>query len=147
MQNSRLVDEMHVREQSIKQLREESGNLRTELQEQVALLSQFEVRFRQQSEGAQREIDSLRAQLSQNDVSTGRKSQSRNQPGQDGEASSALLAEAEQAVKVLATEKVQLLEAYELLEEDTGRLIDNAVDAEQKRVSELQKELQVSSIC
>ena len=133
MQNSRLVDEMHVREQSIKQLREESGNLRTELQEQVALLSQFEVRFRQQSEGAQREIDSLRAQLSQNDVSTGRKSQSRNQPGQDGEASSALLAEAEQAVKVLATEKVQLLEAYELLEEDTGRLIDNAVDAEQKR--------------
>ena len=48
---------------------------------------------------------------------------------------------------MLATEKVQLLEAYELLEEDTGRLIDNAVDAEQKRVSELQKELQVSSIC
>lgn len=144
MQNSRLVDELHVREQSIRQLREDSGNLRIELQEQVALLSQFEVRFRQQSEDAQREIDRVRAQLSQNDVSNGKKSQSWNQPGPDGEASSALLAEAEQAVKVLATEKVQLLEAYELLEEDTGRLIDDAVEKEQKRVSELQQDLQVS---
>lgn len=143
MQNSRLVDELHVREQNIRQLREESGNLRVELQEQVALLSEFEVRFRQQSEGAQREIDALRAQLSQNDVSTGKKSESRNTFRQDGEAQSALLAEAEQAVKVLATEKVQLLEAYELLEEDTGQLIDEAVDKQQKRVSELEQDLKV----
>ncbi|NJR42158.1 MAG: hypothetical protein HC767_05355 [Akkermansiaceae bacterium] len=143
MQNSRLVDELHAREQNIRQLREESRNLRVELQEQVALLSEFEVRFRQQSESAQREIDSLRAQQSQTDLSTGKNNQSRNVPGGDGEAESALLAEAEQAVKVLATEKVQLLEAYELLEEDTGRLIDEAVDKQQKQISKLEEELKV----
>lgn len=138
-----MVDELQAREQSIRQLREESLNLRVELQEQVALLSEFEIRFRQQSEGAQKEIDTLRAQLSQKDVSNGKKSQSRHFSGQDGEAESALLAEAEQAVKVLASEKVQLLEAYELLEEDTGRLIDEAVDKQNKRVRELEEDLKV----
>lgn len=60
---------------------------------------------------------------------------------QDGDAKGTLLAEAEEAVRVLATEKVQLLEAYELLEEDTGRLIDDAVQKQRKRVSELEKDL------
>jgi hypothetical protein len=147
MQKLRLVDELHVREQNIRQLREESGNLRVELQEQVALLSEFEVRFRQQSENAQQEIDSLRAQLEQKDVSRGNKSPSRNMPGHDGEIQSALLVEAEQAVKVLATEKVQLLEAYELLEEDTGRLIDEALENQQKRISELEEDLKVCTKC
>jgi hypothetical protein len=143
MQNSRLVDELHICEQNIRQLREESGNLRVELQEQVALLTEFEVRFRQQDEGAQREIDSLRAQLSQKDVSSGKKGQSCGRSAHDGEVQSALLVEAEQAVKVLATEKVQLLEAYELLEQDTGRLIDEALEKQQKRVSELEEDLKV----
>jgi hypothetical protein len=141
-----MLDELHLRDQSNRRLREEANNLRSELKEQVALLSEFEIRFQQQAESAQKEIEALQTQISQREADVGRISPGKSSTGTGGDAQTALLAEADQTVKVLAAEKVQLLEAYELLEQDTGRLIDEAVEKKEQHIVQLEHDLRVRGL-
>lgn len=105
-----------------------------ELDAQILLLSEIEQRFEQHVAQSSQTIDSLHMQLAQSQPSSGQAPQAATQSDEDGLALIEKLAEADQAVKVLAAEKVQLLEAYELLESDTGRLIDDAVKAHQGKI-------------
>lgn len=151
MQNTQLADEVARREREAEQLQGVTQALRLELEAQVVLHSELDSRLTQQAEALRRELAAVQEQLA---AATRKRGASGGRAGQseDAEVIAELegqLTETERSSKVLAAEKVQLLEAYELLEEDTGRLIDKNVAQQQARITELSLQLEVrrSKLC
>eukprot|EP00892_Ulva_mutabilis_P008410 jgi/Ulvmu1/5941/UM026_0063.1 len=136
--NSQLEDNIRIAEHAQHHLKAEETSLREELKSQILLLSEFEQRFEQQVSESTQQIEALRQQLEQT------QSRTRQVPVTVGHSDDTeQLAETDQTVKILAAEKIQLLEAYELLESDTGRLIDDAVKAHRIQVDDLEQQLKV----
>jgi hypothetical protein len=138
LQNSQLEDAVTLKEQELAAAQKDVLAMRLELDDQGALLGEFEGKLARQAADAERTISDLHAQLAAAVAGP--------QPPRTAGAAEAVdatadleaqLLEAEAGIRALAAEKVQLLEAYELLEEDTGRLIDEAVAAQQARSAEL----------
>lgn len=149
MQNAQLADDVTAKDHALAGLQQESQRLRFSLEEQVALLGEFESKLARQTAEAEREIASLRSQLANAPAARG--SVARGGAGvaagsdeeEEYRALETQLIDAEGSVSALAAEKVQLLEAYELLEEDTGRQIDEAVAAQQARNAQIAAQLEV----
>lgn len=141
MQKSQLQDDLYLAEQTAAHLKAEEASLRDELSAQMMLLNEFEQRFEKQVEESQKQVDALRLQLAQSRTGNGLLVGS-NSVDNDNSIDEQL-AEADKTVKILAAEKIQLLEAYEALELDTGRLIDDAVKDHRDQVNALKQQIQV----
>lgn len=142
LQNSQLNGDVAHRLQENERLREELDAVKRELESQIALHFDFEAKLTAQTNASQLEIKHLQDTL----AAASKQHTPGSKVGEENEAImhdlEAQLAHAERSMKVLAAEKLQMLEAYELLEEDTGRLIDAAVAKQQKRTTELGLQLE-----
>jgi DNA repair exonuclease SbcCD ATPase subunit len=146
MQNAQLANEVTVKERDAEQLQTELQGMRIELEAQVALHSEFEVKLAQHAQASQQEIQSLRKKLAgmtQTRATAHSMAEAHGESDEVMEELEVQLAEAERGIESLTAEKVQLLEAYELLEEDIGRLIDEAVAKQQSRTAELNLQVEV----
>lgn len=114
-------------EQAAGHLKAEETSLREELKSQMLLLSEFEKRFEQKVAESTYDREALRLQVAQSQTRNGKAPATASERRLNELSIDDRLADAEKIVKVLGAEKIQLLEAYELLESDTGRLIDDAV--------------------
>jgi chromosome segregation ATPase len=143
LQKAQLEDEVARQQHENEQLQSELQAMRAELQAQLDLHAKFESKLASQTEASNLEIKTLHDQVAA--ATRKRDGSLADEREQWIEELEAKLADAERSLKVLAAEKVQLLEAIELLEEDTGRLIDDAVAKHQSRIDKLDQELKVHS--
>lgn len=140
MQKTQLQDDLRIAEQSAAHLKAEELSLREELNAQIRILSELEKRFERQVADSHKEMETLQMKLVQSQKTSGQLCgvSSDNEPNIDAQ-----LVEAHKTVNLLTAEKIQLLEAYELLESDTGRLIDDAIRGHRDQVDVLNGQLQV----
>jgi hypothetical protein len=117
--------------------------MQADLEEQLALHNDLAVKLDEHHQTAQTEVAALQATLAAH--CAGAMTDSRLVGASGCLGADTQLSDAEVAVEELAEEKVQLLEAYQLLEEDTGRLIDEAVSQEQMTKQQLANDLKVRS--
>jgi DNA repair exonuclease SbcCD ATPase subunit len=139
MQIHSLEHSLEERDEQIAAQQQQLQDLQSDLEEQLALHDDLAVKLEEQHKSAQQEIEGLKATMAGHSL---KDTVGFAAAAQD----SCQLYNAEQAVEELSAEKVQLLEAYQLLEEDTGRLIDEAASKEASNKQQLIADLKVLRI-
>jgi chromosome segregation ATPase len=146
LQNTLLEDQIQEKDRALQQLQDDLNAVSLELKAQTALHAEFEQKVAGEATAAEQEIKSLRDQVEQLAMSkrSTRDQCTINRTLTAPEELEEELDAAERTINLLTAEKNQLLKAYERLEEDTGRMIDEAVAKQQSRVAELVTQIQVS---
>jgi hypothetical protein len=150
LQNALLEDQLQEKTHTLQQVQDELRDVCSELETQSAVHTELQKKLTEDAAAAKQEIQDLRAQMQQMAMrsrSTHDTLGPKTDPNEPGEILDENLEEqlvrAERTINLLAAEKVQLVEAYELLEEDMGRTVDAAMAKQQARLVELTAQIEV----